>query len=59
MEEVFDYFANCLLSRRELEGTPKHELVDMRTLAAVYESAQRGERIEIYPGKMQVWTRTK
>lgn len=47
MEEEFDYFADCLLAGREPEGTPEHGLVDMRTLAAVYESAESGERIEI------------
>ncbi|WP_122091236.1 D-xylose 1-dehydrogenase Gfo6 [Halalkalicoccus subterraneus] len=47
MEEEFDYFADCLLSGRDPEGTPEHGLVDMRTLAAVYESAERGERVEL------------
>ncbi|MFC6906635.1 D-xylose 1-dehydrogenase Gfo6 [Halalkalicoccus tibetensis] len=47
MEEEFDYFADCLLAGREPEGMPEHGLVDMRTLAAVYESAESGERVEI------------
>lgn len=47
MEEEFDYFADCLLAGREPEGRPEHGLVDMRTLAAVYESAESGERVEI------------
>ncbi|AGB38897.1 D-xylose 1-dehydrogenase Gfo6 [Natronococcus occultus] len=47
MEEEFDYFADCVLSGREPEGTPAHGLVDMRTLAAIYESADSGERVEV------------
>lgn len=47
MEAEFDYFADCLLAEREPDGTPEHGLVDLRTLAAIYESSESGETIEI------------
>ena len=47
MEEEFDYFADRLLSGREPTGTPEHGLVDLRTLAAIYESSETGGTIEL------------
>ena len=47
MEEEFDYFADCLLSGRDPHETPEHGLVDLRTLAALYESNETGETIEV------------
>ncbi|SDK55384.1 D-xylose 1-dehydrogenase Gfo6 [Natronorubrum texcoconense] len=47
MEEEFDYFADCLLAGRRPDATPEHGLVDMRTLEAIYEAAERGETVSI------------
>jgi xylose dehydrogenase (NAD/NADP) len=47
MREEFDYFANCVLTDRRPEGDGEHGLVDMRTIEAVYEAADRGSTIEI------------
>ncbi|UPM44193.1 D-xylose 1-dehydrogenase Gfo6 [Halocatena salina] len=47
MEAEFDYFADCFLSDREPYATPEHGLLDMRTLAAIYESNESAETIEI------------
>jgi xylose dehydrogenase (NAD/NADP) len=47
MCEEFDYFADCLLSGRTPEGDGHHGLVDMRVLDAIYEAADRGERVRL------------
>lgn len=47
MEEEFDYFADCLLADREPYASPEHGLVDMRTLAAIYEAADTGGMVEL------------
>ena len=47
MTEEFDYFANHLLSGREIPPDGEHGLADMRYLEAVYESDETGERIEV------------
>ena len=45
--EEFDYFADCLLSGRGPEPDGRHGLVDMRTIEAIYESAETGERVGV------------
>ncbi len=45
--EEFDYFADCLLSDRDPEPDGRHGLVDMRTIEAIYESAETGERVAV------------
>lgn len=45
--EEFDYFADCLLAGRDPEPDGDHALVDMRTIEAIYESAESGERTPI------------
>ncbi|MFB9804869.1 Gfo/Idh/MocA family oxidoreductase [Haladaptatus pallidirubidus] len=45
--EEFDYFADCLLSGRDPEPDGHHALVDMRTIEAIYESAERGNRVSV------------
>lgn len=47
MTEEFDYFANCL--HRGIDPYPDgdHGLVDMVAIQALYESAERGERIAV------------
>ena len=47
MEEEFDYFANRLLAGEPHHPDGRHGLVDMRAIEAVYEAAERGERVEI------------
>ncbi|WP_202614582.1 D-xylose 1-dehydrogenase Gfo6 [Halostella litorea] len=47
MEEEFDYFANRLLTGRELEPDGEHGLVDMRAMAAIYESGETGRAVEL------------
>jgi xylose dehydrogenase (NAD/NADP) len=47
MTEEFDYFADCLLTGRDPHPDGEHGLVDMRTIAAIYESAERGERVTV------------
>lgn len=47
MEAEFDYFADCLLSGREPYATPEHGLVDVETIAAIHEAADRGERVRL------------
>jgi xylose dehydrogenase (NAD/NADP) len=47
MEEEFDYFANCLLDDREPHADGRHALVDMKTIEAVYEAADREMSISI------------
>ncbi|MFB6296496.1 MAG: D-xylose 1-dehydrogenase Gfo6 [Halobacteriales archaeon] len=47
MEEEFDYFANCLQRGNEPHPDGHHGLVDLRTIEALYESAERGERVTL------------
>ncbi|WP_225334182.1 D-xylose 1-dehydrogenase Gfo6 [Halomicrobium urmianum] len=47
MNEEFEYFANHLLTDRQPPGDAEHGLVDMRAIEAVFESAERGERIDL------------
>ena len=47
MTEEFDYFAQCVLTGEEPHATGRHSLVDMRTLAAVYEAAETDRTVEI------------
>ncbi len=42
MEEEFDYFGHCLRSGTEPTPDGRHGLRDMRTIEAVYESAEEG-----------------
>ncbi|AGN01549.1 glucose-fructose oxidoreductase [Salinarchaeum sp. Harcht-Bsk1] len=41
------YFADCLRDGREIEADAAHGLVDMRAIEAVYEAAERGERVAV------------
>ncbi|MFB6127038.1 MAG: D-xylose 1-dehydrogenase Gfo6 [Halolamina sp.] len=45
--EEFDYFAHCVLTGERPEPDGRDGLVDCRTMAAVYESARRDERVEV------------
>ena len=45
--EEFDYFADRLLSGRGPEPDGRHGLVDMRTIEAIYELAETGERVRV------------
>lgn len=45
--EEFEYFADCLLAGRDPEPDGAHGLVDMRTIEAIYESAETGERVSL------------
>jgi len=47
MEEEFDYFANCLLEGDRPHADGRHGLVDVRTIEATYEAAERGETVAI------------
>jgi xylose dehydrogenase (NAD/NADP) len=47
MIEEFDYFAHCLLTKTDPVPDGQHGLTDIRTVEAMYESADRGERIEL------------
>lgn len=47
MTEEFDYFADRVLSEMPIGPDGGHGLVDMRTIAAIHESAARGEPVEI------------
>ncbi|WP_247004267.1 D-xylose 1-dehydrogenase Gfo6 [Halosolutus gelatinilyticus] len=47
MEAEFDYFADCLLAGRAPTATPDHGLVDMRTLEAIYDAADRDETVSV------------
>lgn len=47
MTEVFDYFADRALTGREIIPDGEHGLVDIRTIEAIYESAESGERFEV------------
>jgi len=50
VDEVFEeieYFAACVLSGREPAPDGTHGLVDMATIDACYQAAERGERIDL------------
>jgi len=47
MTEEFDYFADRVLSGEAVHADGEHALADMRALAAVYEAAERGERVVV------------
>ncbi|WP_101297835.1 D-xylose 1-dehydrogenase Gfo6 [Halegenticoccus soli] len=47
IRKEFDYFAHCLLAGEPPEPDGQDGLIDVRTMAAVYESAERGELIEL------------
>ncbi|WP_129116994.1 D-xylose 1-dehydrogenase Gfo6 [Halegenticoccus tardaugens] len=47
IREEFDYFARCLLAGESPGPDGQDGLNDMRTMAAVYEAAERGERVEL------------
>ena len=47
MTEEFDYFADRVLTGREVGPDGAHGLVDVRTIEAVYEAAATGERVEV------------
>ena len=44
MEEEFEYFADRILTDRPVHPDGEHGLVDMRTIEAVFEAAETGER---------------
>jgi len=47
MTEEFDYFAHCLLTGTEPVPDGQHGLLDIEVVESMYESADRGERIEL------------
>ncbi|MCG1004770.1 MULTISPECIES: D-xylose 1-dehydrogenase Gfo6 [Halobacterium] len=47
MREEFDYFGNRLLRGLDPEPDGEHSMVDMRAIRALYESAERGSRVEL------------
>ena len=47
MREEFDYFAHCLLTDTEPAPGGEHGVGDVRAIEAVYEAAERGERVEL------------
>ncbi|MFB6173275.1 MAG: D-xylose 1-dehydrogenase Gfo6 [Halobacteriales archaeon] len=47
MVEEFDYFAHALLTGGTIGNDGAHGLVDMETMAAVYEADERGERVRL------------
>ncbi|UPM42705.1 D-xylose 1-dehydrogenase Gfo6 [Halocatena salina] len=47
MTEEFDYFADRVLREEPLSPDGEHALVDMRTLAAIYEAAETGREISV------------
>jgi xylose dehydrogenase (NAD/NADP) len=47
MTEEFDYFADRVLGDEGIRPDGEHGLVDMRTMAAIYDAADRGERLEV------------
>lgn len=47
MTEEFDYFATCLQQNRTPEPDGEHGLTDMYIIEALYDAAERGERVEI------------
>ena len=47
MTEEFDYFADRVIRGEPLSPDGEHALVDMRTLAAIYEAAETGEEASV------------
>ena len=47
MREEFDYFANRLQRGVVLEPDGEHAMVDMHAVRALYDSAERGRRVEL------------
>lgn len=47
MREEFDYFARCIRNHEPLTADGEHGLVDMRVIEAIYDAADRGERIAV------------
>ncbi|MDS0295758.1 D-xylose 1-dehydrogenase Gfo6 [Halogeometricum luteum] len=47
MREEFDYFANRLQRGLDLEPDGEHGMVDMHAVRALYDSAERGRRVEL------------
>ena len=47
MTEEFDYFASRLLTGEDPYPDGHHALTDLRTIEAIYESAEIGERVEL------------
>jgi len=45
--EEFDYFAYCVLTGSEPEPDGRDGVADLQVIRAIYESAQRGERVEV------------
>lgn len=47
MTEGFEYFANCVLDGTDPHPCGKHGLVDMGTIAAIYQAAETGQEVSI------------
>ncbi len=47
MTEEFEYFADRILTGEEIVPDGEHGLVDMRTIAAVYEAAESGRWVDL------------
>jgi len=47
LEEEFEYFATCVLMDREPFADEEHGLTDMRTMDAIYRSAETGKSIKV------------
>lgn len=47
MTEEFDYFADRVLREEPISPDGEHALVDMQTLAAVYEAAETGREVSV------------
>jgi xylose dehydrogenase (NAD/NADP) len=45
--EEFEYFAYCVLTGTEPEPDGRDGVADLRVIRAIYESAERGERVEV------------
>jgi xylose dehydrogenase (NAD/NADP) len=47
MEEEFEYFAHCLLAGTDPHADGEHGLVDVRTIKAVYDAAERDRAVAL------------
>jgi xylose dehydrogenase (NAD/NADP) len=47
MAEEFEYFAHCLLTDTDPHADGEHGLVDVETIAGLYESSESGETVEL------------
>ncbi|WP_276301532.1 D-xylose 1-dehydrogenase Gfo6 [Halorussus lipolyticus] len=45
--EEFDYFAHCILTDARPDPDGRDSVADMETVAAIYESAETGQRVEV------------